>query len=101
MKILYRIHFLSLCIYIGGIMGGVCLFVLVNKLLNIQLPTWILALIVLFCLILSALIRFSVWRKREQLLTSDELNHFRTKIFLLIACFEVCVAIIGTVVFFL
>lgn len=101
MKILYRIHLLSLCIYIGGITGGVCLFVLVNKLLNIQFPTWILALIVLLCLILSAILRISVWRKRGKLLTSEELNHFGTKVFFSIACFEILVAIIGAGVFFL
>lgn len=101
MKTLYRIHLLSLCIYIGGITGGVCLFVLVNKLLSIQLPTWILALIALLCLILSAILRISVWRKRKQLLTSEELNHFGPKIFFAIACFEILVAIIGAGVFFL
>jgi len=100
-KILYRIHLLSLCIYIGGITCGICLFVLVNKLLNIQFPTWILAILVLLCLILSAILRISVWRKRKKLLTSEELNHFGTKVFFSIACFEILVAIIGAGVFFL
>lgn len=99
MKTLHRIHLFSLCIYIGGIAGGICLFVLANKLLNIQLPTWLLAFVVLLCLILSATLRISAWRNREKILTSEELNRFGTKVFFSVACFEILVAIIGAGVF--
>ena len=100
MKTLYRIHLLSLCIYIGGIAGSVCLFVLIDKLLNIQLPIWILALVVLLCLILSATLRISVWRKREKVFTNEELNQFGIKVFFSIAFFEILVAVFGAGIFF-
>ena len=95
LKSLYRIHFLSLCIYTGGVTGSICLFVLVNKLLDIQLPSWILVLVVLMCLILSATLRISVWRKRKMLLTKEELNRFGTKVFFAIPGFEILVAVAG------
>lgn len=101
MKIVYRIHLLSLCLYGVGIVSSVCFFILVDNLLNIHLPTWILALVVLLCLILSAALRLSVWGKRDKLLSSEEMNSFGVRIFFLIAWFEIAAAIIGAGLFFL
>ena len=101
MKTLYRVHFLSLCIYIVGIISSVCLCVLVNQLLSVQLPAWIMATISLLCLILSATLRISVWWKKQEILTSEEMSRLGTKVFFTIACLEIMVAIVGTAIFFL
>ena len=100
MKTLYRIHLITLFIYIGGIPGGIFLFLLINNLFNIQLPVWILYLIVLLCLILSASLRLLVWRKRADILTKEEMNHFGTKIFFSTAYLEVFTAIFAAIMFF-
>ena len=95
MRTLYRIHLLSLLVYIVGIGGGICIFILANRLLEIQLPAWILACITLLCLVLSASLRILVWRKRMKILTEGERNLFGTKIFFLLAWFELFVFIVG------
>ena len=100
MKTLYQIQALSLFLYIGGMGFGVCLFILVDRLFSIQLPTWILAFIVLICLIISATLRLFVWRKRNSILTKEEQKRFGTNVFFLTAYFEVFAAIIGTIIVF-
>ena len=101
MNTLHRIHLLSLCIYIGGITSGVCLFVLIDKHFHIQLPVWILALIVLLCPVSSAILRLSIWKKKDEILSGDELTHSGTKVFVTIAYCEIIVAIIGAGILFL
>lgn len=99
MKSLFRIHVISLVIYILGGFGGVSLFLFINKLFSIRLPIEWMFFVVIFCLVLSASLRLRVWKKRKNILTSEELTYFSTKIFFLIACFELLVAIVGLGIF--
>ena len=101
MKTLYRIQFISLLIYIVGFVGSIFFYMIVHNIFGVQLPIWILALIVvLLCPILSASLRIRVWKKRTEILTKNELNHFGTKVFFSITYFEILFAIIGTAIVF-
>lgn len=95
MKNLYRIHFLSLCIYLGGITGAVCIFIVAKKLFCIELPSQVLASTAVLCLIASATLRISVWKKRKTFLTPDELERCDVKIFISFAWFEIITAAVA------
>lgn len=101
MKTLYRLHFLSLAIYVFGITGGVFLFKIAKSFFEIHLPIRLLAFVVLLCLFASALLRISAWKNKDALLTKEEQNCFGTHIFFLLAVFEILVAIIGAGIIFL
>ena len=101
MKQLFRVHLVTILIYIGGVVGGICILIMLDNLLHIQMPMWILALIEVLCLSVSASLRLFTWGRRNEFLTEQERNCFGTKVFIFIAYIEILVAVISGGLFLL
>lgn len=97
MSTLYLVQFSLIVMYITEIGRGICLFVTINKLLDIQLPVWILFVVSLRCLTLSLILRIVLWKKKAFFLSHNELNHLGTKMFFVTAYFEIFLAVFGVV----
>ena len=87
MKKIMFIHSCILAMYIGGFMLGLGIFVLVQKIFNIQLPTEILVFWLLSLMVISIVIRVKTYNKRFELLSKEELGRRGIWIFF---CFGVC-----------
>lgn len=74
MKKIMFIHSCILAMYIGGFMLGLGIFVLIQKIFNIQLPTEILVFWLLSLMVISIVIRVKTYNKRFELLSKEEMG---------------------------
>ena len=95
MKKTFILQSISLGMYIGGIACCFGIFMLINKLVNIELPTTILAVCILQIPLLSAILRIIVYTKRDRLFMQNELKQLRVKIYFWSAIAEMLTAAIG------
>lgn len=94
MKRLAWMQLFSVCLFVLGFCGGICVVLAVEKFFGIRLPVWILDVIVLSCVLLDAGIRISLWKRRKEILTEKEQSKIGPKIYFATAGAELLLAVI-------
>ena len=95
MNKLYKAHLISLVIYILGIPAFICIYVILNSVCNLQIPSAFLAIATMICPIASGCNRLYVWVRRKYLLDANTLSSFSAKISFILIPMEFSFALLG------
>lgn len=95
MNLLTKLHCKIMIVAPSIFIGGIAIVLFVEKYLGLVIPTWIIVLITLVYFLVDAIMRISFWRKRDLLLTPEEIASHAAKIFLAVIPIEISFGLLG------
>lgn len=98
MKIINRIHLLTIVIYCLGVFGSIGILLITSLCFDAPLPMNLIALMILLCPVISAGLRIYAWRRENTILSEEEKNRFGTKVFFMLIPVEISSTLIGTII---
>lgn len=98
MKIINRIHLLTIVIYCLGVFGSIGILLIARLCFDALLPMDLIILMILLCPAISAGLRIYAWRRKNTILSEEEKNCLGTKVFFMLIPVEISSALIGTII---
>ena len=95
MKNFWKIHNISILIYLVGFPSAIFLIILSKRLFTISIPSVLIPLTAFLGIFISSISKLIVWRKRKTFLSEQERVSFQAKSFLFIACAEFAAGTLG------